>query len=173
MASEPIPAGISDKGAIDHFSTISIGSENKLVQVPIDDEITVWLNTVENSDEASPPTPKSDAWHPFTMPSGNASVIFDSGTQTSFDVLEILAYPDGLNDKGVPVSVTVHPLCGPQAESSCKDVAWGDSGVQIPLEIVEAAIAETKYYAIGGILLPNDSGFHPDSFMALLRKQAE
>ena len=83
---------------------------------------------------------------------------------------------DGLGgavaDEGTPVSVAVHPLCGPQAELSCEDVAWGANGVQIPVETVEAALSDTEYYAIGGILLPNGDS-HPDSFMALLRKGHE
>lgn len=93
----------------------------------------------------------------------------DGGIQTTFDVLEIPTYPDGLDDAGVPISAEIHPLCGPEAAVPCEDVAWGASGVRIPLDAVEASIEGTEYYAIGGIRLRTGSSSHPDSFMALVR----
>ena len=159
------------RAGTDHFPTISVGSKGRLVDLMVDDEITAWLNTIAESDDDLPPTPEDDAWQPYRMPSGDTSVIFEARGQTSFDLLEILAYPDGLDDEGIPVSVVTYPLCGPHAEVSCEDAAWGTNGVEISLGIVEEAIADTEYYAIGGILLPNGDS-HPDSFMALLRKQS-
>lgn len=168
---DPLSSGTADDGAgTNDFSTISVGSEGRLVDVVVDDEITTWLNTIAESDNELPPTPKNDAWQTYTMPTGD-TVIFEARGQASFDVLEILAYPDGLDAEGVPVSVVTYPLCGPHAEISCEDAAWGTSGVKISSGVVEEAIADTEYYAIGGILLPNGDS-HPDSFMALLRKQS-
>lgn len=168
---QPSSSDSPDQGAhAGRLSAISVGTEGGLVDVPVDDELMTWLNTIDNSGEGWPPVPEPDAWHSFEMPSAEDSVVFDTGIQTTFDVLEILSYPDGLDDEGVPISTVVHPLCGPQADVSCKDLAWGTSGVQIPLDLVEAAPASTEYYAIAGVLLPTE-GSHPDSFMALLRNQ--
>lgn len=129
---------------------IGIGAQDRLTWVPVDDEITRWLNTIDDSDESLPPVPNPDAWHWFRMPSAGASVVFETGIETTFDVLEIISYPDGLDDAGVPIST---------------------DGVQIPLTVIERAIGETEYYAIGGIMLPiGDS--HPDSFMVLMRNES-
>lgn len=154
----------------EYLSVISVGVEDNLVEVHVDEEVTIWLNTIEESGNGEPPTPRTDAWYPFAMPSGESPVVFEPGAATPFDVLEILAYPEGLDSAGEPVSVEVHPLCGPQATHSCKDVSWGSHGVQIPSEVVRSAIANTEYYAIGGILLP-DGDSHPDSFIVLLKKE--
>lgn len=70
----------------------------------------------------------------------------------------------------MPISTEVHPLCGPQAEEDCQAASLGKSGVQIPLAVVERAVGDTDYYAIGGILLPMGDS-HPDSFMILLRNE--
>jgi hypothetical protein len=145
-----------------------LGTQDRLVQVPVDDEITTWLNTIDDAGESVPPAPNPEAWQWFTMPSADPSVVFDTGIETNLDVLEILSYPDGLDEAGVPVSIEVHPLCGPQADETCLDAAWGKSGVRISLAVVERAIRDTEYYALGGIMLPiGDS--HPDSFMVLMR----
>lgn len=150
------------------LSSISVGFEGDLIEVPTDEELTRWLNTIDADGADEPPTPASDAWQPFTPPTDGASIIFEPGAATPFDVLEILAYPEGLDSRGEPISVEVHPLCGPQAAQSCQEVSWGPSGVQISSDLVRAAIEGTEYYAIGGIVLPNGDS-HPDSFMALLR----
>lgn len=48
---------------------IGIGAQDRLTWVPVDDEITRWLNTIDDSDESLPPVPNPDAWHWFRMPS--------------------------------------------------------------------------------------------------------
>lgn len=150
-------------------SPIGVGTEEEIVEVTINAELAVWLNTVDSSGASEPPVPSPEAWQDFTMPSDAGHLLFSTGRQTSFDVLEIIAYPDGLDDEGVPTIVEVHPLCGPQASASCSDVARGSSDVLIPAELVTSAIAGTEYYAIAGVMLP-ETGSHPTSFMALINQ---
>ncbi len=128
----------------------------------------MWLNTVDASKASHVPVPKADAWQEFDASSVGEWITFEATNHRSFDVLEILSYPEGLDQNGVPVATVVHPLCGPQAQSSCADLAWGAAGVRVSDHLMQAAVANTEYFAIGGILLP-PQGEAPESFMALLR----
>ncbi|MCT9002946.1 hypothetical protein [Microbacterium memoriense] len=94
--------------------------------------------------------------------------MFDTTNDRDFDVLEVLTYPEGLDENGVPISVVVHPLCGAQAHASCADLVSGATGVRMPLNVVRTAIADTEYFALGGVLVP-PKGQAPESFMALLK----
>lgn len=151
------------------LSSIGIGTEGEMAEVGIDAELAMWLNTVDSSGASEPPVPRAEAWQPFSLPSASDSILFSTRGEPHFDVLEILAYPDGLDEDGVPTTVEVHPLCGPQASVLCSDVARGSSDVMIPRQVVATAIIDTEYYAIGGVILPG-SDSHPTSFMALMRK---
>lgn len=168
-APQPQPAPSETPESAEYLSVISVGFEGRMLDVRVDDDVTAWLNDAGASTADAPPVPAASDWQAFAAPSGEASIRFEPRARTPFDVLEILAYPDGLDESGVPITVDVHPLCGPQADISCGDAAWGTTGVEIASEKIDAAIADTEYYAIGGILLP-DGDSHPDSFMALLRK---
>lgn len=163
-----LSSGSNENAETDHITELSIGTENQLVKVQVDKDLTIWLNIIDDSSDGLPPTPDIDSWQNIEMPQGDDPIVIDPSGQSPFDLLEILAYPDGLDDDGVPGRIVVFPLCGPQAEHSCEEISTGATGVQLPAEVVQSAIADTEYFALGGILLPNGDA-HPDSFMVLLK----
>lgn len=167
----PSPRASPDQARdLEHAPPIGVGTEQQVAEVGVNAELALWLNTIDSSGASEPPVPSAEAWQQFSMPSAADFVLFSTGRQTSFDVLEILAYPDGLDEGGAPATVEVHPLCGSQANVSCSDVARGSSDVLIPADVVASAIADTEYYAIGGVMLPEHDS-HPMSFMALMKKK--
>lgn len=150
-------------------TSISVGGSHDVVEVPVDEDITTWLNTIDDNTTATTPVPDPDDWNLFVMPATDELVIIDADVDTPFDLLEILTYPDGLDDQGVPITTQVHPLCGPQGDTSCAELTEKETQVSIPADLIRSAIDGIEYFAIGGICLPNGDS-HPDSFMALFRQ---
>lgn len=150
--------------------TLGIGIAGDLEEVAVDAEVTRWLNSVDASDSSAPPVPAADAWQWFEMPRSADVIVFDTGRETSFDVLELLTYPEGLDPSGIPITVKITPLCGPQAEVSCANASSGPTSVEISHQLIEESLDGVDYFAVGGIMLPLADA-HPDSFMALLRNE--
>ena len=165
----PIPANTEPPPDSGPPASISISGEHDLVKVPIDQNITTWLNTVDDKATVTAPVPDLSDWNSFAMPATDEILFIDAQVDTPFDLLEILAYPDGLDPQGIPITTEVHPLCGPQADTSCVELAENETKVGVDAELVRSAIEGSEYFAIGGIFLP-DGDSHPDSFMALFRQ---
>lgn len=147
----------------EEFVYIDDGSSRK--QFEFDSVITEWLNS--GSDHGDDPTPGE--WHLYKDDLAEEYIVLGTSTDARIDLLEIVSYPEGLDRDGIPLSPRVVGLCGPGESVGCADIATNGSEITLPTRNWRQAVEDTEYFAIGGILLPDEAGADPQSFMALVR----
>lgn len=135
-----------------------------------DSRINSRLNT-PMSDEM--PAPKR--WHLYSHSGHDIRLTVENCD--SIDVLEFVAYPQGLNTQGIPKSHRYGLVCGPEeGRPACKGQAAGsetkrNNQLDIASTTVQDAVSDSTHFAIAGICIQHDTG-EDLGFIFFFRKAA-